>query len=67
MVKTLASSWHTSWAGVGAICQAIVALFVIIGVRHLRESRKLHIMAYEDRFEKRYWNLMERLTQRVVP
>jgi hypothetical protein len=57
-----ASPWDTDWFAVGAIAQAVVALFVIIGVRNLRESRKLRIIAYEDRFEERYWNLMERLS-----
>jgi uncharacterized membrane protein len=62
MPETLASEWDTNWFAVGGIAQAILALFVIIGVRNLRESRKLRIIAYEDRFEERYWNLMERLT-----
>ena len=67
MYQTLAQSpWDTTWYGVAAIGQAVVALFVIIGVRNLRESRKLRIIGYEDRFEERYWNLMERLSMRAL-
>jgi hypothetical protein len=50
------------WLAVAAISQGIVALFVLIGVAGLRQGRRQRIIAYEDRFEERYWSLMERLS-----
>lgn len=35
---------------------------VVLGVFGLRQNRKLRIMNFEDRFEQRYWQLMERLS-----
>ncbi|MDC2953375.1 hypothetical protein PO587_02775 [Streptomyces gilvifuscus] len=61
-VINVGSTWDTNWFAVAAISQAIVALFVLIGVVGLRQGRRLRIIAYEDRFEERYWSLMERLS-----
>nr|WTB31162.1 hypothetical protein OG781_18215 [Streptomyces sp. NBC_00830] len=66
MAQILASSLDTWWYGVAAIGQAVVALAVAFGVFGLRQSRKLRIIAYEDRFEERYWSLMERLSLQAL-
>ncbi|MFJ5143002.1 hypothetical protein [Streptomyces sp. NPDC088707] len=56
------SKWDTTWIAVGAIAQAIVALGLILGLFNLRRASKLRILSFEDRFEERYQQLMERLS-----
>ncbi|MFI8768902.1 hypothetical protein ACIGN6_28895 [Streptomyces sp. NPDC053792] len=67
MYHVLAESpWNTTWYAVSAIGQAIVAAAVLFGVISIRQARKLRIIAYEDRFEERYWKLMERLSPEAL-
>ncbi|WNE95552.1 hypothetical protein PS467_09470 [Streptomyces luomodiensis] len=44
------------------VAQMIIAFGVLVGLCGLRKNRKLRIMSFEDRFEQRYWELMERLS-----
>ncbi|GAA0426346.1 hypothetical protein GCM10010357_54870 [Streptomyces luteireticuli] len=62
MTQTLASPWDTTWYAMAGIGQALVAIVVSVGAFNLRQSRKLRIIAYEERFEERYWHLMGRLS-----
>ncbi|MET8098443.1 hypothetical protein ABZV29_18440 [Streptomyces sp. NPDC005236] len=63
MTTIVASSQSDDpWLAMAAIAQAVIACTVLGGALGLRQSRKLRILNYEDRFEERYWLLMERLS-----